>query len=160
MKELKFEIKVEYDSITYDGTNAHDVYDFAVNHRLVGEDVYHDYEAGLAIRPEGIPNLDEYDLLKWWESTGEIVTEESRWTPGRTYNTHNSNNLPIWRKDEDFMIAFKCNRDGYVNRRFFQKGMGIVVFGGDFHIGKWESQEDIERWVISKIKDKYDNFPW
>lgn len=160
MKELKFEVKVNYDFITYDGTNVHDVYDFAVNHHLVGEATYNDYEAGLAIRPEGIPNLDESDLLEWWKSTGEIVDDKDYWGNSKTYNTHNSNNLPIWRKDEDFLIAFRCKRGGYVNRQFFQKGMSIVVFGGDFQIGKWEGPEDIEKWVTRKIKDKYDVFYW
>ena len=66
MAKLKMEIEVEYDSITYDGTNMMDVYNFAKNHKLLESDVGdEDNNPGLCIRPANVPHLDYDELLKW-----------------------------------------------------------------------------------------------
>lgn len=100
------------------------------------------------MRPSDIPNLDEDELLKWWESTGELV--EGTRGFGRTLNTHNRNNMPIWRKDEMIMVECKCGHQGYIQREFMEVGTTILWISG-----KWEfmkiDEDEIEEYVREVI---------
>ena len=160
MAKLKMEIEVEYDSVTYDGTNMMDVYNFAKKYNLLESDVgdEEDYP-GLVIRPEGIPNLDSAELLEWWKSTGEIKPRTNTYYNGpKTYNTHNENNMPMWRKDEEFMLAVKSSNKGYLDREFFHKGDSIITYGHCVEVAVHVAPEQIPTYVKNRILDRYDMF--
>lgn len=84
MKHTTVTIDISYDYITYDGTNADQVYKFAVDSHIAAPgEISDNFEK----RPEGIPHMCYEDLLNWWLSTGQIKEETYR---GETYtvNTH------------------------------------------------------------------------
>ena len=162
MAKLKMEIEVEYDSVTYDGTNMMDVYNFAKNHNLLESDVGdEDNNPGLCVRPADVPHLEYDELLKWWESTGEIVEREDGplfYNRPKTYNTHNSNNMPFWKKGEDFYLAVKSANEGYLNREFFHKGDSIITYGHCVEVAVHVAPEKIPTYVKNRILDRYDMF--
>lgn len=130
MKHTTVTIDISYDYITYDGTNADQVYKFAVDSHIAAPgEIIDNFEK----RPEGIPHMCYEDLLNWWLSTGQIKEETYR---GETYtvNTHGVHNMPLWREGEDFKITFKSSREGYVDNVYFKKGMSIVVANDMFNI--------------------------
>lgn len=159
MKKLKMEIEVTYDSVTYDGTNIMEFYEFAKKYDLLEEDTRQDDDTpGLSIRPKDIPNLSHADLLSWWLSTGEIKEKESDYgthsSESKTYNTHNINNLPIWGKDEDFMLSIKTGKNGYLNREFIKKGTSLIIYGHEFHFVAIPTNQ-IQEYIISNIVNNY-----
>lgn len=67
-KTIKKEIIFEF--ITFNGENMSEVLSFISLRRLNSSgNIFDDFEK----RPEDIPNLDEWDLQKWWEETGTIT---------------------------------------------------------------------------------------
>jgi len=159
MKKLKMEIEVPYDSITYDGTNIMEFYEFAKKYNLLEEDIRQDDDTpGLSIRPKDIPNLSYADLLEWWLSTGEIKEKESDYdvdsSEPKTYNTHNINNVPIWGKDEDFMLSVKAAEKGYLSREFIKKGMSLIIYGHEFQFVAIPADQ-IQEYIISDIASNY-----
>ena len=130
MKHTTVTIDISYDYITYDGTNADQVYKFAVDSHIVAQGEIDD---NFEKRPEGIPHMCYEDLLNWWLSTGQLKEETYR---GETYmeNTHGVHNMPLWREGEDFKIVFNSSRVGYVENVYFKKGMSILVANDLFQI--------------------------
>lgn len=126
-KKLTITKTISYDYVKFNGENHDEVRDFVERHFIYGngsiEDSFH-------VRPSDIPNLNEDELLKWWESTGEIV--EGTRGFGRTLNTHNRNNMPIWRKDEMIMVECKCGHQGYVQREWMCIGDTILWINGKY----------------------------
>ena len=157
MKELKMEIKVSYDSITYDGTNLMDFYNFAKKYNLLEEDIKQDDKTpGLTVRPKDIPNLNYADLLKWWESTGEIKErEDAGYLEVKTYNTHNSNNMPMWQKDEEFMLSVKASQSGYLNREFIHKGDTLIILGHNFYFASVPADK-VTEFIKEHIQYRYE----
>lgn len=129
MKSLDINIKITatYDFITFNGENVDEVISFVKKHHINGQ-TKNFYE----VRPNDIPNLGYDDLLKWWESTGEMKLDHRQYNTTVKYNTHNSNNLPLWRKDELLHIVTKGDTCGYVNNVFMKKGDSILVVGDNF----------------------------
>lgn len=130
MEHTTVTIDISYDYITYDGTNADQVYKFAVDSHIVAQGEIDD---NFEKRPEGIPHMCYEDLLNWWLSTGQLKEETYR---GETYmeNTHGVHNMPLWREGEDFKIVFNSSRVGYVENVYFKKGMSIFVANDLFQI--------------------------
>lgn len=115
----------------YDGTNAQEAIDFIdkfkANPNGLTEPIY---------RPKDIPNLGYDELFKWWQSTGEMV-EDKRWhgSEPRYVNTHNENNCPIWRKDEEFCIVIPSTDAEYraahlCQQVFMKKGYALYHLNG------------------------------
>lgn len=152
MKHTTVTIDISYDYITYDGTNADQVYKFAIDSHIVAPgEISDNFEK----RPEGIPHMCYEDLLNWWLSTGQIKEETYR---GETYtvNTHGVHNMPLWREGEDFKITFKSSREGYVDNVYFKKGMSIVVANDMFNIFHDDSfLRNLENVARSMIQRKY-----
>lgn len=152
MKHTTVTIDISYDYITYDGTNADQVYKFAVDSHIAAPgEISDNFEK----RPEGIPHMCYEDLLNWWLSTGQIKEETYR---GETYtvNTHGVHNMPLWREGEDFKITFNSSRDGYVDNVYFKKGMSIVVANDMFNIFYDDSfLRNLENVACSMIQRKY-----
>lgn len=146
MKEINKNIVIKYDYIKYNGNNAEDVFVFAQRHNILCTEESEPF----VMRPADIPNLDEAELIKWWASTGKIKTVIG-YSSEYTYNTHNSNNMPTWRKDEDFYLVFASGRDGYCNYEYFKKGMGVVVIGHKYCIVNFENDDELEEYVDEMI---------
>lgn len=123
-------IKIEYDYVIFDGTNFDEVKEFVNTYKLYGND---DIEESFHKRPDDIPNLDEDELFQWWESTGEEAFYKGRLYDMK-YNTHNRNNMPLWRKDEILMIEFKSEHDGCVDREWLCKNVTILLVNGRRYI--------------------------
>lgn len=138
MKSIDINVKITatYDFVTFNGDNVDEVIAFVKEHHINGED-----EDFWELRPDDIPNLDYQDLIKWWESTGEV--KKNRW--GGEYNTHTFDNLPIWRKDEFLRIIVKGDRSGYVRHAYMMKGESIITIGNEFFFEN--------NWDESTIKD-------
>lgn len=150
--DINLKLHIDYDSIVFDGENYEDVISFVKKYHINGEPD-HFWE----IRPKNIPNLDEVELRKWWESTGEI--KEAKW--GDKYNTHNSNNLPLWRKDELLRIVTKGSMTGYVHNYFIKKGCTILVFGKngknfEFYEKPINVEDEVIDMVLSNIPHRFD----
>lgn len=133
-------INIEYDYITFDGTNFDEVKEFVDTYKLYGNS---NIEESFHKRPEDIPNLDEKELLKWWISTGEEIED----CTGRRFNTHHSNNMPLWRKDELLMIEFKSVHAGYIQREFLCKDVTIIVIGRRYYVVNKTDEEEIIAYI-------------
>lgn len=146
MKTLSKNITVtcNYDYIRYDGSNAEEVFNFAKRHNILCKAENEPF----VMRPEDIPNLNETELLEWWVSTGEMKPI-SKYNPGILHNTHNINNMPTWRKDEDFYLVCKTGMEGYCRYEYFRKDMGIVTFGKNYSIMYFNDEEDDD----DKVRD-------
>ena len=152
------EKKINFEFITFDGTNMAEVLSFISLRRLnSSRNIFDDFEK----RPEAIPNLDEWDLQKWWEETGTITKRyDSIARQEKEVNSHTLGNMPIWRKNELFKVDMKLNTDGYMRRTFFKKGDTLVYcdtieLGDDANFIVLEgfmSDEEIENY----IKTHYD----
>lgn len=131
-KSMTVEVKIEYDFIIFDGTNFDAVRDFVDTYNLYGNS---DIVESFHKRPDDIPNLDEDELLQWWESTGEeVITFDRRAQEEVKYSTHNRTNMPLWRKDELLMIDFKCSQNGFVARKWLHKNDAIILVGRNHYI--------------------------
>ena len=121
-KTIKKEITFEF--ITFNGENMSEMLSFISLRRLnSSENIFDDFEK----RPEDIPNLDEWNLQKWWEETGTITKKYYSLT-GQEYevNSHIPSNMPLWRKDELFKVDMKLNTRGYMRLVFFKKGDTLI----------------------------------
>lgn len=136
-------INIEYDYITFDGTNFDAVKEFVDTYKLYGNS---NIEESFHKRPEDIPNLDEKEMLKWWESTGEERVDP-RDCLGRICNTHNSNNMPLWRKDELLMIDFKSENPGYIQKEFLCKNVAIIVIGRRYYVVNRTDEKEIMEFI-------------
>lgn len=130
MKSITKTIEVKYDYIIFDGTNFDEVREFVDKYKLYGNS---DIEESFYKRPDDIPNLNETELLQWWESTGkEVVCKRGFYET--KYNDHNRNNMPLWRKDELIMIEFKSEHKGYVDREWLCKNDAILLVNKKHYI--------------------------
>lgn len=136
-------VTVEYDYVIFNGENYDEVKEFVKKYKLYGNSNIND---SFHIRPADIPNLNESELLEWWKSTGEEVIE-SKGFRERRYNTHNYNNMPLWRKDELLMIEFKDKTAGYVSREWLCKDCAIIYANKDYHTMYDSSETRIEEFV-------------
>ena len=113
----------DFEFITFDGKNMAEILSFISLRRLnSSKNIFDDFEK----RPEAIPNLDEWDLQKWWEETGTITKKYYLSDQEYEVNSHTLGNMPAWRKDELFKVDMKLNTDGYMRVVFFKKGDTIV----------------------------------
>lgn len=124
-------VNIEYDYVIFDGTNFDEVREFVDTYKLYGDS---DIEESFHKRPDDIPNLDENELFQWWESTGKEDVYKGGGRYDMKYNTHNRNNMPLWRKDEILMIEFKSEHDGYINREWLCKNVAILLVNGRHYI--------------------------
>lgn len=138
MKTKQITITIEYDYIIFDGENYDDVKEFVQTYKLYGNS---DIEKSFHIRPADIPNLDETELLKWWQSTGDMIMNAQ----GVILYTHNRNNLPLWQKDELLMIEFQDGR--YVNREWLSKNDAVICVNGKPYGLHNTNCEEIEAFV-------------
>lgn len=145
-KKLTITRTVSYDYVIFDGSNYDEVRDFVERHYIYGNG---SIEESFHIRPAEIPNLDEDELFKWWESTGE-VKEEKRGFQYVKYNTHNHNNLPYWRKDEMILVECRCGQDGWLEREFMEVGTAIIWVNDKWEFVKMEEDkiEDFVREIV------------
>lgn len=120
----KVSTDIEMPYVFFNGENFDEVRALAKTYRIYGEPTIDD---SFIVRPSDIPNLDFDELEKWWESTGEI--KENKY--GTKWNTHSSNNMPIWRKDELIQLIVKTNLPGYVDNVFVKRGDAVVVCHGE-----------------------------
>lgn len=133
-------LNIEYDYIIFDGTNFDAVKEFVDTYELYGNS---NIEESFHKRPEDIPNLDEKEMLKWWESTGEEIED----CTGRRFNTHHSNNMPLWREDELLMIEFKSEHQGYIQKQFLCKNIAIIVIGRKHYVVNRTNEEEIMEFI-------------
>lgn len=142
------QINIDVDYVIYDGTNSKEVFDFVINNYLNGDDPENSFEE----RPVDIPNFDYSELKEWWLKTTEIKNVD-----GYTIHTHNNNNIPEWRKDEDFRIVFKSHSPGYVVNEYFTKNTAVVVFGDNHFVLHNANEEKIKKRVMNIVANKLDS---
>jgi len=145
-------VDIEYDYIIYNGSNADDVFKFAKDHGILCRDENEPFVK----RPESIPNLNRFELLKWWESTGEMKPKYKGIAGNENlYNTHNTNNMPLWDKDEDFYLSFNAKPEGYCWHEYFTKGKGIIVVNKKYCIVSNLADDEISSYVVDLIKSQF-----
>lgn len=138
MKTKQITITIKYDYLIFDGENYDEIKEFVQTYKLYGNECI---DKSFHIRPIDIPNLDETELLKWWQSTGDMLMNAE----GAILYTRNIGNLPLWKKDELIMIEFQCGHD--VRRKWLKKGDAIIYYNGRHYILSNASTEGIENFI-------------